>query len=200
LGITGAGEAAAALWLPAVVDAAGIAGAGGGCATAHCFYKAEGLMVRRLKRKRLSRTVPVNPLPVRPNQEWGMDFVSDTLAKGRALRMFTLIDNYTKESLAIEADTGISSRQVTPMLERVIEECGGPDDAVEASAKQTRGDQHAEKCHTEEQIIAGKSCRRLFKTRCKASPAVSAGEVGTGCISPHAFLYATSSNGRPHQG
>ncbi len=55
-----------------------------------------------------------------------MDFVSDALATGRALRTFTLIDSYTKESLAIEVNTGISSRQVTRVLERVIEERGAP--------------------------------------------------------------------------
>lgn len=93
----------------------------------HRLYKAEGLMVRRLKRKRLSRTVPANPLLVRPNQEWAMDFVSDALATGRALRTFTLIDSYTKESLAIEVNTGISSRQLTRVLERVIEQRGVPD-------------------------------------------------------------------------
>lgn len=93
----------------------------------HRLYKAEGLMVRRLKRKRLSRTVPLNPLLVRRNQEWAMDFVSDALATGRALRTFTLIDSYTKEALAIEVNTGISSRQVTRVLERVIAERGAPD-------------------------------------------------------------------------
>jgi len=92
----------------------------------HRLYKAEGLMVRRLKRKRLSRTVAANPRLGRPNQEWAMDFVSDALATGRALRTFTLIDSYTKESLAIEVNTGISSRQVTRVLERVIEQRGVP--------------------------------------------------------------------------
>jgi putative transposase len=92
----------------------------------HRLYKAEGLMVRRLRRKRLSRSVPSNPSLVRPNQEWAMDFVSDALATGRALRTFTLIDSYTKESLAIEVNTGISSRQVARVLERVIEERGTP--------------------------------------------------------------------------
>ena len=55
-----------------------------------------------------------------------MDFVSDALATGRALRTFTLIDNYTKESLAIEVGTGICSRQVTRVLERVMEARGVP--------------------------------------------------------------------------
>jgi putative transposase len=93
----------------------------------HRLYKAEGLMVRRLKRKRLRRTVPLNPLLARPNQEWAMDFVSDAMATGRALRTFTLIDSYTKESLAIEVHTSISSRQVARVLDRVIAERGVPD-------------------------------------------------------------------------
>ena len=42
-------------------------------------------MVRRLKRKRVMRSVALNPLLVRPNQEWAMDFVSDALTTGRAL-------------------------------------------------------------------------------------------------------------------
>ena len=55
-----------------------------------------------------------------------MDFVSDALTTGRTLRTFTLIDSYTKESLAIEVNTGLSSRQVTRVLERVIAERGMP--------------------------------------------------------------------------
>ena len=50
----------------------------------HRLYRAEGLMVRRLKRKRLSRPVPLNSLLVRRTQEWAMDLVSDALATGRA--------------------------------------------------------------------------------------------------------------------
>jgi putative transposase len=92
----------------------------------HRLYKTEGLMVRRLKRKRLTTAIPLNPLLVRPNQEWAMDFVSDALTPGRPLRTFTLIDSFTKESLAIEVNTGISSRQVTRVLERVIAERGVP--------------------------------------------------------------------------
>src|SRR5215217_7932429 len=84
-------------------------------------------MVRRLKLKRLITAVALNPLLVRPNQEWAMDFVSDALTTGRALRTFTLIDSYTKECLAIEVNTGIASRQVTRVLERVIEQRGAPD-------------------------------------------------------------------------
>ena len=92
----------------------------------HRLYKAEGMMVRRLKRKRLSRPVPLNPTLVRPNQEWAMDFVSDALATGRALRTFNLIDSLHQRTLAIEVGTGISGRQVTRVLERVMEARGVP--------------------------------------------------------------------------
>lgn len=49
----------------------------------HRRYKAEGLMVSLLKRKRLARPVSSNPLLVRLNQEWAMDFVWDALTTGR---------------------------------------------------------------------------------------------------------------------
>src|SRR2546423_1478538 len=54
-------------------------------------YKAEGLMVRRLRRKRLSRVAVASHL-VRSNQEWALDFVSDALATGRGIRVLTVVD------------------------------------------------------------------------------------------------------------
>jgi putative transposase len=92
----------------------------------HRLYRQEGLVVRRLKRKHLKGMAPVNPLLARPNQEWALDFVSDALASGRALRALTMVDSFTRECPAIEVHTGISSRQVTRTLERVIDERGTP--------------------------------------------------------------------------
>jgi len=90
------------------------------------LYQQAGLKVRRQKRKRLKGVAPVNPLISRPNQEWALDFVSDAFSNGRALRALTMVDSYTRECPAIEVDTGISSRQVTRTLERVIEQRGTP--------------------------------------------------------------------------
>jgi len=92
----------------------------------HRLYREEGLGVRRLKRKRLKGVAPANPMILRPNQEWALDFVSDAFSNGRALRALTMVDSYTRECPAIEVDTGISSRQVTRTLERVIAERGAP--------------------------------------------------------------------------
>jgi putative transposase len=92
----------------------------------HRLYREEGLAVRRQKRKRLQGSMPINPLISQPNQEWALDFVTDAISNGRALRALTMVDSYTRECPAIEVDTGISSRQVTRTLERVIAERGLP--------------------------------------------------------------------------
>lgn len=90
------------------------------------LYHAAGLMVRRLKRKRLSR-VPVASHLVRQNQEWALDFVSDSLATGRGIRVLAVVDSFTRENLSLETDTSLSSRRVTRSLEAVIEHRGTPE-------------------------------------------------------------------------
>jgi len=76
------------------------------------LYRAEGLAVRRLKRKRLSRVAAATQV-VRSNQEWALDFVCDTLATGRGIRVLAVVDAFTRENLSLEVDTSLSSRRVT---------------------------------------------------------------------------------------
>jgi putative transposase len=90
------------------------------------LYRAEGLMVRRLKRKRLAR-VAVSSHLVRSNQEWALDFVSDALATGRGIRVLTVVDAFTRETLSLEVDVSLSSRRVTRALEEVVERRGNPE-------------------------------------------------------------------------
>ncbi len=90
------------------------------------LYREENLAVRRLKRKRLTRAAPGNGNLTAPNQEWALDFVSDSLAGGRGIRTLTLVDSFTRECPAIEVDTGLSSQKVTRTLEKVILERGAP--------------------------------------------------------------------------
>ena len=89
-------------------------------------YKAEGLMVRRLRRKRLSRVAVASHL-VRSNQEWALDFVCDALATGRGIRVLTVVDAFTRENLSLEVDGSLSSLRVTRALEAVIERRGKPE-------------------------------------------------------------------------
>ena len=91
------------------------------------IYREEHLAVRRLKRKHVVR--PATPIAnlSKANQEWSMDFVSDGLSTGRALRVFTLVDSFTRECPALEVDSCLSSRRVTRVLDWVIAQRGAPD-------------------------------------------------------------------------
>ena len=55
-----------------------------------------------------------------------MDFMSDSLADGRSLRTFNVIDDYNREGLTIEADLSLPSARVIRALEQVIEWRGKP--------------------------------------------------------------------------
>ena len=91
------------------------------------LYVEEKLMVRRKKRKRLVRERAVEPRLVRTNQEWAMDFITAGLATGRMVRILSVVDAYTRECLALEADTSLGSGRVTRILERLIGERGRPE-------------------------------------------------------------------------
>lgn len=89
------------------------------------IYREEGLSVRRRKRKRAAGVrAETWPAATALDQRWSLDFVSDALWWGRKLRMLTVMDTYTRESLAIEVDTSLSGARVARVLERVIGERG----------------------------------------------------------------------------
>jgi len=65
--------------------------------------------------------------PTAPNQRWSMDFVHDSLDNGRKIRTLNIVDDFTRECLAIEVDTSISGKKVAKVLERLRIERGLPD-------------------------------------------------------------------------
>ena len=79
----------------------------------HRLYREAGLSLRRKKRKHCVRMG--QPLQVRTaaNQEWALDFVHDAVESGRAIRVLSVMDAYTRECLALEVDTSFASRRVT---------------------------------------------------------------------------------------
>jgi putative transposase len=85
-------------------------------------YREAGLAVRRKARKRLVREGSPQPTLTAANQEWAVDFAHDALANGRAIRVLTVEDEYTRESLALPVDTSFASRRVTRELERILAE------------------------------------------------------------------------------
>jgi len=84
------------------------------------LYREEGLAVRRRRRKRAcaAQRVPT-PMPSGRNQRWSMDFMADTLADGRRLRVLTLVDDFTRECLATEVDTSLPGARVARVLDRI---------------------------------------------------------------------------------
>jgi putative transposase len=95
------------------------------------LYREEGLAVRRRRRKRVARDGRGRAaLPARPNQQWGVDFVSDALAWGRRIRLFTVVDVFTREALAIEVDTSLPGGRVVRVVERFVAQRGVPDEIV----------------------------------------------------------------------
>lgn len=85
------------------------------------------LNIRRRAKKRLPERVK-HPLmvPTAPNQIWSIDFMQDALVDGRKFRLLNIIDDFNRESLAIEADTSLPSLRVIRVLERLIAERGCP--------------------------------------------------------------------------
>jgi putative transposase len=81
------------------------------------LHREAGLAVRRRKRKRIG-LVERKPLPKPPmaNQSWSMDFVSDGLADGRRIRCLNIVDDCTRECLAIEVDTSLTGSRVKAVL------------------------------------------------------------------------------------
>jgi putative transposase len=90
------------------------------------LYREEGLAVRKRPRKRVSTPRGPRVAPARPNARWSMDFVRDTLGDGRAFRAFTLVDDFTRECLAVEVDTLLPGARVVQVLERLAAARGLP--------------------------------------------------------------------------
>ena len=60
------------------------------------------------------------------NNTWSMDFMCDTMVGNRKFRTFNLMDDCSREALAIEVDTSLSSKRIIRTLDRVIEQRGKP--------------------------------------------------------------------------
>lgn len=84
------------------------------------LYKQAGLSIRKRKKKcpseKRGRPQAANLLP---NSRWSLDFVSDATALGRRYRVLTVIDETTRECLALEVDTSLTGERVKSVLNRI---------------------------------------------------------------------------------
>jgi putative transposase len=95
------------------------------------LYREERLTVRRRGgRKRAMGTRRPIATPLAPNQRWSLDFVSDQLTDARRFRILAVVDDCTRECLALVADTSISGRRVARELDDIIRRRGRRPDAI----------------------------------------------------------------------
>jgi len=91
------------------------------------LYREEGLQVRRRRgRKRATGTRAPIALPQGPNQRWSLDFVSDALSWGRKFRVLAIVDDFTREALALTVDTSLGGQRVVRELDALIAARGRP--------------------------------------------------------------------------
>lgn len=91
------------------------------------LYRLEGLSLRlKARKKRVSTLRAVPTPPEAPNQQWSMDFMSDSLYDGRRFRVLTVVDNMTRESPVIAVGTSLPGTRVVEVLERIAQTHGLP--------------------------------------------------------------------------
>jgi putative transposase len=89
-------------------------------------YTQEGLQVRTKKRKKLQRPRLPMQVPVRVNECWSMDFVSDQLSSGRRFRILNVVDDYSREMVGQLVSVSISGLQVARFLSQLLQERSKP--------------------------------------------------------------------------
>jgi len=96
------------------------------------IYVEEKLTVRKRRKWRRLVSVPRDNRSTasQVNQIWSMDFLSDALVSGRRLRTLNIVDEYTREALAIEVDTSLPGLRVVRVLEQLRESGRKPQQIV----------------------------------------------------------------------
>ena len=91
------------------------------------LYREERLAVRRRgSRKRALGTRAPIALPQGPNQRWSLDFLADAFTDGRRFRILAIVDDFTRECLALVADTSLPGLRVVRELDALIAARGRP--------------------------------------------------------------------------
>jgi len=96
------------------------------------IWREEGLRVpaRKRKRRRLGQSTAEGAGRLRathPGHLWALDFQHDATADGRELKFLNVVDEFTREALAIEVDRTIDADETVAVLERLAAERGAPE-------------------------------------------------------------------------
>jgi putative transposase len=119
--------------------------------------KVAGLCLpRRQRRKRRGQGVKTSVIAEYPNYVWAYDFVFDWCENGRQLKFLTVVDEYTREGLAIEVDHRMAARQVWQVLQRVMAQRGVP-----AFVRSDNGPEFVAKYLTRMLAARGVACQHI---------------------------------------
>jgi putative transposase len=94
----------------------------------HRLYRLAGLNLRskRPRRRKAVANRLERPLLTAPTQSWSIDFVSDALFDGRKFRALTVVDNFSRECLAIVVGQNLRGEDVVTTLDRLRQAHGAP--------------------------------------------------------------------------
>ena len=90
------------------------------------LWRLHRLQVRRVVRKRLRRELPPRLQAAYPGHSWAYDFVEDALSDGRALYILTVMDEFTREGLALDVALSTSAERVIGVLPALVAQHGAP--------------------------------------------------------------------------
>jgi putative transposase len=90
------------------------------------LWRQQRLQVQRVRRRRLRPVRPARLAASYPNHIWAYDFVEDALADGKALRILTVMDEFTREGLAVDVALTTSAERVIGVLSALIAQHGAP--------------------------------------------------------------------------
>jgi putative transposase len=94
------------------------------------LWRQQGLKAPRKQRKKRRLGSGANSCVRRPaahkDHVWTWDFIHDRTVDGRPLKWFTLVDEYTRECVALEVRRGMTARAVTAVLAEAVRQRGAP--------------------------------------------------------------------------
>ena len=94
--------------------------------THRLWGQAKLLLPKKRPRRRIATARPRMHAPFKANMVWAYDFVFDTTAEGQQIKCLTVLDEYTRECLAIDVAGSIRSRRVVEVLSRLVSMHGAP--------------------------------------------------------------------------
>ena len=138
------------------------------------LYREEKLQVRKRggRKRALGLRAPI-ALPNGPNERWSLDFVSDAFTDGRRFRILAIVDDFTRESLALIPDTSLSGTRVARELDALIVRRERPTSCV--SDNGTELTSMAILKWSEASDVAWTTSRRASRSRTPSPRASSAG-------------------------